>query len=721
MRVDLERLTMNTKSFKQRFQAGTGLIEVLVAILVLAVGMLGMSKLNALLIRDGGTANNRAIAVSLAQEKLDDLRGFKWLNAESSYLEMALDCGLGIFCFSEIATGVGGYEAPVSGTPRFPAGNVIVGNTTFNRTWTVVDTGTSPNVTSKLVTVTVTWTDQNGVASEVLTSAIWGDDAGVTAFGAAGPGIALSGPKVPYDAEADAVRIEIGSSAYKESSKPVPDVSQHGESTMVTFESTAYSDTDDTTISKEEFVTLSCVCEFEAANTRQGRTPTRMIWNNQTKELEPELGELVTKVTGRKPTSGNAANQPELCDSCCRDHHDVAGTTYPKYQPSRPSDDYSNGDHKHFWYNGGTLEVRSSGNYLEACRFQRVDGLFYAMQDWKMVDLVVMPKDNYLDNSTTMATYQTYLENMIANSVGGNAPNKTSLVDRNLLSLAQGQQAQLLARGLYIDPIYECRPGAVGVISGQVCASGDPAVVDGNYTSYVSALRVADTGGVGAWRKLVPFNEVNLTVLASWVSGDPSRVSVDNDFVQDIVNPDTGYYTTYYRGRVTGQGSAGSATITATARRGNTGVTSGVISSSGNSDGYGLSPTDDANLLSDSITVTRGADTTTFGISGNLQLTFGGVQANKPKQTTWGANASPNTNVTCTFTGNANNPGYSCTVPQGWTGTITPFASSSGGGGNDAAGTTYYFYLTSRPHTDVAAAATNQNFNLCKVQSYCLP
>ena len=74
--------------------------------------MLGISKLNTLLIRDGGTANNRAIAVSLAQEKLDDLRGFKWLNPASSYGE---NCGVGVFCFSEIATNEGGYEAPVSG------------------------------------------------------------------------------------------------------------------------------------------------------------------------------------------------------------------------------------------------------------------------------------------------------------------------------------------------------------------------------------------------------------------------------------------------------------------------------------------------------------------------------------------------------------------------------------------------------------------------------
>ncbi len=717
MPLNLGRLTMHTKSLNHQSQSGTGLIEVLVAILVLAVGMLGMSKLNALLIRDGGTANNRAIAVSLAQEKLDDLRGFKWISPTSSYGE---DCGAGIFCFSEIATNAGGYEAPVSGTLRFPTGAVTVGNTSFNRTWTVVDNGSF-----KLVTVTVNWTDQNGAASEVLTSAIWGDDAGVTGFGAGGPGIALSGPKVPYDAEVDAVRIEIGSSKYKESSKPVPDVSQHGDSTMVTFETTDYSTPDNKTISKEEFVTLSCVCEFEAANTRQGRTPTRMIWNNQTKELEPELGELVTKVTGRKPTSGSAANQPELCDSCCRDHHDIAGNTHPKYQPSRPSGDYSSGDHRHYWPNSGTLEERSSGNYLEACRFERVDGLFYAMQDWTMVDLIVMPKDNYLDNSTAMTAYQTYLEGLIANSVGGSAPNKNSLADRNFLSLAQGQQAQLLARGLYIDPIYQCRPGAVGVISGQICVSGVPTSLDTTYTSYVSALRAADTGSLGAWRKLVPFNEVNLTVLASWVSGNSSRVSVDNDFVQDIVNPDTGYYTTYYRGRVTGQDSPGPATITATARTGNTGLTSGVISSAGNPDGYGLSPTDDANPLSDSITVTRRAVTTTFGISGNLQLTFGAgnlASSTKPKQTAWGANASPNTDVTCASTGNANNPGYSCEVPQGWTGTITPFASSSGDGGDDAAGTTYYFYQTSITYTTpVAAGLTNQNFNLCKVQSYCLP
>ncbi|MCM2341283.1 MAG: hypothetical protein NDI87_09005, partial [Rhodoferax sp.] len=263
---------MNTKSFKQRFQAGTGLIEVLVAILVLAVGMLGMSKLNALLIRDGGTANNRAIAVSLAQEKLDDLRGFKWIGPTSSYGE---GCGAGIFCFSEIipvpltspltpelpgdtSDNTGGHEKS-DGNLTFPTGSVTVGNTSFTRTWTSVR-----QIGFVLVTVAITWTDQNGAASEILTSAIWGDDAGVTAYGAAGPVLYLPGPVVKAQPGVlpDVVPVTIIGETKRETSKPLPDVSSKGLSISTEFSSVNYDDDGEQT--QEDFKTLNCTCQFAA-------------------------------------------------------------------------------------------------------------------------------------------------------------------------------------------------------------------------------------------------------------------------------------------------------------------------------------------------------------------------------------------------------------------------------------------------------------------------
>ncbi len=697
-------------------QLGAGLIEVLVAVLVLAVGLLAMGKMNGLLIRDGGTANNRAIAISLAQQKIDDLRSFKWLKDPDP--PGAAICGPGIFCYSEIAnsvngTNLGGGSENLLGSLVYPAGTVVVGNTSFNRSWTVV-----PNTQFNLVTVTISWTDQNGTGTEILQTALLSDDASITALGAAGPGPTLSGPKVVHTpgTAPDVVPVTLADDLKRESSRPAPDVSQHGHSTVVGFLTTNYASGNQQKNTQEEFSTLSCVCEFEAAGTRKGMTATRKVWNPGTKELEFELGESIAKVTGRKPTSGPAAIQPALCDTCCRDHHDVSSASYPKYDPGRS--DLSGGDHQHYQAVSGSLVAVNSGEYLEACRFERVNGNFYLMQDWRLADLIVMPKDNYLSNSGTLASYQSYLQNKILFSAlgAGTDPVKTTVLpDRNTLSLAQGQQAQLLARGLYIDPIYQCRPGAVGALTGRICPSGNPTALDTTYTSDVSAMTSPDVR-----LKHIPFNEVNLTMLATWDSSQASRISVDNQPVQDILDPVSGLYTTYYRGRVTGLAAAGSATIAATARTSNTGVTSGVQSAASNVDGYGTDPSDDASPKTDFITVTSVGTSTNWGISGNLQLTYTSPPAsNKPKPTSWGATASTGS-ISCSSTGNANNPGYSCTVPTGWTGTITPFASSSGGGGNDATGTPYYFSPSSRAYSNVTAVTTG-HFNLCKNASLCTP
>jgi hypothetical protein len=48
----------------------------MVALLVLALGILAISKLQGVLIQSASDSNHRAVAVSVAQEKLDDLRSF---------------------------------------------------------------------------------------------------------------------------------------------------------------------------------------------------------------------------------------------------------------------------------------------------------------------------------------------------------------------------------------------------------------------------------------------------------------------------------------------------------------------------------------------------------------------------------------------------------------------------------------------------------------------
>lgn len=554
---------MYKKLAHHRFQVGTGLIEVLVAILVLAVGMLGMSKLNALLIRDGGTANNRAIAVSLAQEKLDDLRGFKWISPASSYGE---NCGAGIFCFSEIANDAGGYETPVSGILRFPTGAVTVGNTSFNRTWTVVDNGSF-----KLVRVSVTWTDQNGNATEFLESAILADDAGITAFGAGGPGIVKNGPKVAYTPKGvpDVVPITIGTGTARETSRPLPDVSSKGLSVSSQFSSVNY-DAEGEQI-QEDFVTLNCTCQFAASAPANPAAYFTYANGNLVAKYPKTDTEKVSKITGVAITSQGDSQDP-LCNACCADHHDsenatttASSATTALFDPERPPGDYeTNGDHKHYYYTdasqpnlGLTSVAPTAGNdYLEACRFLRVDGIYRIMQDWRLSDVAVMPKDGYLvDGSTALTNYKTYVENVVkgqAKTDGGTNTSwsKSGLSTRDLSNRNDGP-IQLLARGIYVDKVYSA-----------------PRTLD---TTYYSGI-LDDTTGL----EKIPFNEVNLTLLASWASSNPSVVTVTNEAIKDITSATSDYYGVYNRGRANVvSGNGGNADITAYVLPSNSGLTGG--------------------------------------------------------------------------------------------------------------------------------------------------
>lgn len=725
----------NRKSFQlARNQFGAGLIEVLIVILLLGVGLVSMSRIQVVVLQEGGTANNRAVAVQLAQAKLDEFKTFKCPRFVSGSNCVSVNASDKDF-FGIVSGADAAVISTLGGTPL---------NTSFSRSWTVVDyylcgagtSATTSNCTApntpksfpdiKVIDITVTWSDARPNQSVVLTSAIQSSDSFSMADAFGGTGTVFGKPQVKYNplGVPDAVPVVINIGNLRETSKPVPTVSRQGDSTLVKFSSTVYTanGSQNIAVSNDEFVTVSCVCEFNG--TGLGMTPTRMVWNSVAQKLEHELGVQVEKTIGRVPTTGTSSSQPAACQLCCRDHHDVSGSSYPKYSPAQSS----SGVHQHFRPNAsGDLIAVTSGQYLEACRLKRIDGFFYVMQDWLLRDVVVMPKDDYLSASdgVALAAYQNYLASKLGHVVVGDPalnPEKTSLSDRNFVGLVAGQQAQLLARGLYIDPIYQCRPGLLTLESRQPCAAGnDPTQIDAQYRNDLATIKVANNPNDN-WLRHVSFSEVNVTLLAGWVSGADRRITVDNEPVTDIVDPVTGYYTSYYRGRVTGYTGTGvgygGAAITAELRTGNTGVTSGVMSRPGDPQGYDRYPGESAAALSDSIVVTRLNDGTNFGISGNFVLRFTS-QSFKPKPNTWGVTASPASGVICRSTGNANAPGYSCTVPSGWSGTLTPFA-LAGGPGNDPAGTLYYFSPGSRTYANgVTSALSNQNFDFCREKSQC--
>lgn len=155
---------------------GFSLIEVLIALAVLAVGLAAVAKFQATVFGYSAGAKERAIAARLAEEKIADLRYYEVLPTTT-----------GKIAYQNIATNAGGALA---------SGTVSISNVGYTRSWTVAGyyypiTGPAPKYSTpgvaatitvpsptpayppfKQATVTIQWTDKNNATESVAVSTI---------------------------------------------------------------------------------------------------------------------------------------------------------------------------------------------------------------------------------------------------------------------------------------------------------------------------------------------------------------------------------------------------------------------------------------------------------------------------------------------------------------------------------------------------------------------
>lgn len=672
-------------------QRGFSIIEGLFSALILAIALLALAGFHVGAFQDSTLVKARMAATTLAQEKLDDLRGFTLLKDDAATTTVD-ECDAGTFCYSEIASNAGGKEK-TSGALLLPMGSVAGYQDSFSRTWDVKCATSEPsgsaltfgttctNAIAKLVTVEISWTDNKGDAQKVaLQSVIYSMDPASAANVAVGP-VSGQPPKIKTTpgSASDSVSVPINTSGtkYKESSKPTPDVSSNAIGAEVSFDAVSYtngsvSGTYDIT-QREEFVTVSCECSFASAT--NAYTPSRMVWNGSS--LEAKVGDVINKVSGT-PANG----QSDLCTACCKDHHDVTGSSHPKYDPDRPSSEYtSGGNHKHYWYSAcvtpstttgktsgcnasdknpalGYAEV-DAGAYLDSCRFKRVDGYWRLWQDWRQVKMTVIPYD-FLSTSSNLNAYIDVIEAAVENAIRIDSANGTKAIPAFTgrdLNLGIGGTKQLLGRGLYVDRIFQ---------------KNSPTTLDSTY--YTNLVSLIDSNS--DWLNIAPFYEANLTLLVDWSSSNASSATVTKADIVDVNDVSSGYYGYYSRGLVTAV-SGGTATITATGRLHNSGITGGI---NVKSPSYGISAYDNSGPLSDSITVTVPTSTTpptTVSFSGNIVYANSSVDLSTITITATGGvtctpgtvlgnslaytcnNATVGSNVTLTYASSASNYSFS--------------------------------------------------------------
>lgn len=578
----------NMNARKRKQTNGFTLIEVLIGIVVFAIGIMALAQLQGHLAKSSGDANARTVATNLAEETIESLRSFRQLPASTD-----------VAAFGNIVSGTrsesrGGIDFSVASnvtdyyynpaTEAFqtakPNSDIIfpdLKRVELTVSWGAGDAGQSfriddSNSTTDLGTGSVTLVD--------LISSYTTTTAAKVALNNYAEG--LYSPPVSYNPgqNPDIVSIQLGQNKFKESTTPLPDVMRTDQLVETRFDVVTYSQNNAgaTFLRREEFGAVSCECKLRApsSNDQGGLRPT--IWNGN----DYTEGEFVSK-----PYGESANNiQSIYCDICCRDHHDGGSGTNDiaadpgrsRYNPFRSSDDYHGegsfaGDHKHYSrdrFGQLSLAENDGDDYLEACRMVRKDGFWRVAQDLRQEGLNAFPGD-YLDDENEIDEYSGYVTNAVSayeaamGSADGYELNPPLLPPPDAMVPALAfpastydlatemqdgviAQQQLRSRGIYVDYMSDELRARINCL--DLGGSG----VDCEVPGAMSALEV------------IPFYDVQLTWLARWTeTPNNNPIDVTNEAVADD--------NTHSRGLATLGLGFGYSTISSEVHQGNLGLT----------------------------------------------------------------------------------------------------------------------------------------------------
>ncbi|MBT8047299.1 MAG: prepilin-type N-terminal cleavage/methylation domain-containing protein [Xanthomonadales bacterium] len=576
---------MMNSSIRTHGNRGFTLIEVLIGILIFALGMMALAQLQGHLARNSGDSNARTVATNIAEEIIERARVFGQITSDgtnAAYNDI-IDSTDSITRAGNnytVVTDVTDYYWDAGSgafTTTVPAS---AGRSDFKRIDLTVTWNSGQEFKVDATTTTSGRLGSGSVRISDVVSSITSAAGGKAIIGSAGNSSYT--PPVNYNpgANPDIISIQLGDNKFKESTTPLPDVIRTDELVETTFDVVTYSqsDTGATFLRREEFRAVSCVCTLEipSSSDEGGLRPT--IWDG----YDYTEGEFVSKPYG---TSANN-QQSQYCDICCRDHHDggTGENDDPNdpgrslYAPFRSAGDYHadgalDGDHKH--YNRGTtgeltLADTDGATYVEACRMVRKDGFWRIAQDLRQEGLNSFPGD-HLDSPEEVGEYSDYVTAAV--SAYEAAVGATDLYELNPPSLTRPAD---MATPVIFPASTLANPtnfASSGTIEQQLRARGI-------YLDYLSdtlrtRINCLDAGGTGddcevpdvnSALEIIPFYDVQLTWLSRWnETPNNNPIDVTNEAIADDNSHD--------RGIATLQLGFGFSTISSAVHTGNLGLT----------------------------------------------------------------------------------------------------------------------------------------------------
>jgi type IV pilus modification protein PilV len=516
---------MKTNAFSRIVTTrGFSLIEILIAVVVLSFGLLALASLQTSLMRSSAETKAQSVALSLAKDRIEELRSFANLAGYTALTDIALA--------SADTASLGGVDFRIwQDVTRYAYHRA---DREFKEVDDIAALGadfTAENEFKRIV-VRVGWTDATG-ADQVL---VLEDAVGAvapentsrvaSARGAAaarGPRVLIANPA----SEAGVIPIAIGDGSETAATNPRPRIAGN---TNVSLQETSYdiytyaalTDSSDALAqSRVETYIVGCLCDTrEATPTDITYRPT--YWNGK-RYVAPTRANYNPLAGPADLGRGNRADtQSPLCDQCCRDHQDPQGANGAKFSPRF-------GAHKHYKWDlasgrlaadadGNPIEI-TSGEFNEACRVIRVDGILRVAAD---------PYDDYFNLLKTAGEFSSpvpaagaisgyqefvldYLGEQFVTGTAYNTPlsqeRGDAIAEANGLNsptllVREGDRRWFHARGLFMDYL---EPEAVNAIT-SAKSDCDPADLS------VCVL------------KTLPFTSINLTEVGGWkpsVNTDP--------------------------------------------------------------------------------------------------------------------------------------------------------------------------------------------------------
>lgn len=366
-------------NFLYKKNSGFSLIEVLLAVAVMSFGLLALASLQNSVMRSSSNSKAQSVALSLAKDKMEDLRGYQSMTQYRALTDKAPPTCPDVDCLS-----LGGVDYVRSWEVEryaFPSPWTAASQFSLQSDTAVLGGAFAESNEFKKIIVRVTWVDPTGAAQNVAIedaiSALSPTDS--ASLGSIGKNVKPRGPEIDYydpgsgPGGAGVIPIAIGNGTDTAATNPRPEVVGQGNSSTVVetrFDVLTYSGLANGNVralQKIETAVVGCECSA-TSTTAVGWRPT--YWDGLT--YVPPIAVTYSNIGVPR----NGVTQSDRCNVCCRDHRDPVGVAGPKFDRRRTD------GHKHFGSSFASGdEITTSGNYREACRLIRVDGFFRVATD----------------------------------------------------------------------------------------------------------------------------------------------------------------------------------------------------------------------------------------------------------------------------------------------------------------------------------------------------